>query len=92
MKGKVQFTELQLLRVVKGDQRQSKSGIFLKQVEGNYEFVLFCQMLNAILAPVRPEYFQHNLLTFYHYAWVAINDPSAPTPDWDDAIEKTMSL
>ncbi|KAL2642074.1 hypothetical protein R1flu_009661 [Riccia fluitans] len=49
------------------------------------------KMLNAILAPVRPEHFQHNLLAFYHYAWVAINNPSAPTPDWDDAIEKTVS-
>ncbi|KAL2624385.1 hypothetical protein R1flu_008630 [Riccia fluitans] len=48
-------------------------------------------MLNAILAPMRPEHFQHNLLAFYHYAWVAINDPTAPTPDWDDAIEKTVS-
>ncbi|KAL2624358.1 hypothetical protein R1flu_008603 [Riccia fluitans] len=76
MKGKVQFTELQLLRVVKGDRRQSKSGVFLEQVEGSCDFVLFFQMLNTILAPVRPEHFQHNLLAFYHYVWVAINDPS----------------
>ncbi|KAL2610457.1 hypothetical protein R1flu_029030 [Riccia fluitans] len=48
-------------------------------------------MLNAILAPVRPEHFQHNLLAFYHYTWMAINDPAAPTPEWGDAIEKTMS-
>ncbi|KAL2608107.1 hypothetical protein R1flu_026680 [Riccia fluitans] len=91
MKGKVQFTELQLLRVVKGDCRQSKSGVFLEQVEGSFDFVLFCQMLNAILAPVRPEHFQQNVLAFYHYAWVAINDPSAPTPDWGDAVEKIVS-
>ncbi|KAL2614149.1 hypothetical protein R1flu_025841 [Riccia fluitans] len=91
MKGKAQFTELQLLRVVKGDRRQSKSGVFLEQVEGDSDFVLFCQMLNAILARVRPEHFQHNLLAFYHYAWVAINDLAAPTPDWGDVIEKTMS-
>ncbi|KAL2644616.1 hypothetical protein R1flu_012203 [Riccia fluitans] len=32
MKGKVHFTELQLLRVVKGDRQQSKSGVFLEQV------------------------------------------------------------
>ncbi|KAL2614228.1 hypothetical protein R1flu_025920 [Riccia fluitans] len=79
MKGKVQFTELQLLRVVKGDCWQSKSGVFLEQVEGNFDFVLFCQMLNAILAPVRPEHFQHNLLAFYHHPWVAITNPVAPT-------------
>ncbi|KAL2635202.1 hypothetical protein R1flu_006681 [Riccia fluitans] len=30
MKGKAQFTELQLLRLVKGDRRQSMSGVFLK--------------------------------------------------------------
>ncbi|KAL2644641.1 hypothetical protein R1flu_012228 [Riccia fluitans] len=91
MKEKVQFTELQLLRIVKGDRRQSKSGVFLEQVEGDSDFVLFCQMLNAVLAPVRPEHFQHNLLAFYHYAWVAINDPAAPTPNWGDAKEKTLS-
>ncbi|KAL2609979.1 hypothetical protein R1flu_028552 [Riccia fluitans] len=90
MKGKVQFTELQLLRVVKGDCRLSKSGVFLEQVEGNSDFVLFCQMLNAIFAPVRPEHFQHNLLAFYHHEWAAITNPAAPTPNWSDAIEKTM--
>ncbi|KAL2612802.1 hypothetical protein R1flu_024494 [Riccia fluitans] len=37
------------------------------------------------------EHFQLNLLVFYYYAWVAINDPSAPTPDWGDAVEKTVS-
>ncbi|KAL2645372.1 hypothetical protein R1flu_012959 [Riccia fluitans] len=62
-----------------------------QKVEGSSDFVLFCQMLNAILAPVRPEYFQHNLLSFYHYAWEAITNPTAPTPDWGDAIEKTVS-
>ncbi|KAL2650163.1 hypothetical protein R1flu_018291 [Riccia fluitans] len=91
MKRKVHFTELQLLRIVKENRRQSKSGVFNKQVEGDSDFVLFCQMLNAILAPMRPEHFQHNLLAFYHYAWVAINDPAAPTPNWGDAVEKTMS-
>ncbi|KAL2635684.1 hypothetical protein R1flu_007163 [Riccia fluitans] len=49
MKRKVQFTELQLLRVVKGDCRQSKSGVFLEQVEGSSHFVLFCQMLNPCI-------------------------------------------
>ncbi|KAL2629061.1 hypothetical protein R1flu_013747 [Riccia fluitans] len=91
MNGKVQFIELQLLRVVKGDRRLSKSGVFLEQVKGNSDFVLFCQMLNAIFAPVRPKHFQHNLLAFYHHVWTAITNPTAPTPDWDDAVEKTMS-
>ncbi|KAL2642515.1 hypothetical protein R1flu_010102 [Riccia fluitans] len=48
-------------------------------------------MLNSVLAPVRLEHFQHNQLAFYHYDWVAIKDPIAPTLDWGDAIEKTMS-
>ncbi|KAL2636287.1 hypothetical protein R1flu_007766 [Riccia fluitans] len=91
MKGKVQFTELQLLKVVKGDCRQSKSGVFLEQVKGNSDFVLFCQMLNTVFAPVRPEHFQHNLLAFYHYAWMAITNPAGPTPDWGDVVEKTVS-
>ncbi|KAL2642513.1 hypothetical protein R1flu_010100 [Riccia fluitans] len=91
MKGKVQFTELQLLKVVKGDRRQSISGVFLEQVEGNSNFVLFCQMLNAVFAPVKPEHFQHNLLTFYHHAWAAITNPAAPTPDWSDVVEKIVS-
>ncbi|KAL2649534.1 hypothetical protein R1flu_017662 [Riccia fluitans] len=42
MKGKVQFIELQLLRVMKGDRRQSKSKVFLEQVKGSSDFVLFC--------------------------------------------------
>ncbi|KAL2612160.1 hypothetical protein R1flu_023852 [Riccia fluitans] len=91
MKGKVQFTELQLLRVVKGDRRLSKSGVFLEQVKGNSDFILLCQMLNAVFAPVRPEHFQHNLLAFYHHAWAAITNPAAPTLDWEDAVEKTVS-
>ncbi|KAL2610460.1 hypothetical protein R1flu_029033 [Riccia fluitans] len=91
MKGKVQIIELQLLRVVKGDRWQSKSMVFLEQVEGNSEFVLFCKMLNAVFTPVKPEYFQHNLLAFYHHAWAAITNPTAPTPDWSDAIEKTVT-
>ncbi|KAL2613374.1 hypothetical protein R1flu_025066 [Riccia fluitans] len=91
MKEKVQFTELQLLKVVKGDRRLSKSGVFLEQVEGNSDFNLFCQMLNVIFAPIRPKHFQHNLLAFYHHAWAAITNPAAPTPDWDDVVEKTVS-
>ncbi|KAL2610021.1 hypothetical protein R1flu_028594 [Riccia fluitans] len=91
MKGKIQFIELQLLRVVKGDRRHSKSGVFLEQVEGNSDFVLFCQMLNAVFASIKPEHFQHNLLAFYHHAWAAITNPTTPTPDWSDAIEKTVS-
>ncbi|KAL2643042.1 hypothetical protein R1flu_010629 [Riccia fluitans] len=70
---------------------KSKSGVFLEQVEGSSDFELFCQMLNAILAPVRPEHFQHNLLALYHYAWEAITNPAAPTPDWGDVVEKTLS-
>ncbi|KAL2651107.1 hypothetical protein R1flu_019235 [Riccia fluitans] len=91
MKGKVQFTELQLLKVVKGDRRQSKFGVFLEQVEGNSDFVLFCQMLNAIFAPIRPKHFQHNLLAFYHHAWAAITNTTTPTPDWGDAVEKSVT-
>ncbi|KAL2651607.1 hypothetical protein R1flu_019735 [Riccia fluitans] len=48
-------------------------------------------MLNAIFAPVRSEHFQHNLLAFYHHAWVAITNPTAPTPDWGNVIEKTVT-
>ncbi|KAL2608437.1 hypothetical protein R1flu_027010 [Riccia fluitans] len=92
MKGKVQFTELQLLRLVKGDKQQSKFGVFLEKIEGDFDFVLFCHMLNSVLAAVRPEHFQHNQIAFYHYAWVAINDPTAPTPDWGDAVEKIVSM
>ncbi|KAL2608001.1 hypothetical protein R1flu_026574 [Riccia fluitans] len=76
MKGKVQFTELQLLKLVKGDKRLSKSGVLLEQVEGNSNFILFCQILNSVLVPVRPEHFQHNQLAFYHYAWLTITDPT----------------
>ncbi|KAL2623811.1 hypothetical protein R1flu_008056 [Riccia fluitans] len=91
MKGKIQFTELQLLKVVKGEQRESKSGMFLKQIEGNSNFVLFCQILNSIFAPVWPEHLQHNLLAFFHHAWAAITNPDKPTPDWDEAIQKTVA-
>ncbi|KAL2632939.1 hypothetical protein R1flu_004418 [Riccia fluitans] len=49
------------------------------------------KMETWVLASVRPEHFQHNQLAFYHYAWVAINDPTAPTPNWGDAVEKTVS-
>ncbi|KAL2652284.1 hypothetical protein R1flu_020412 [Riccia fluitans] len=54
-------------------------------------YIMKGKMLNAILALVKLEHFQHNLLAFYHYAWVAINDPTAPIPDWGDAVEKTVS-
>ncbi|KAL2630382.1 hypothetical protein R1flu_015068 [Riccia fluitans] len=91
MKGKIQFTELQLLKVVKGERRQSKSGVFLEQIEGNSDFVLFCQILNSIFAPVQPEHFQHNLLAFFHHAWAAITNPDEPTPDWGETIQKTMA-
>ncbi|KAL2641456.1 hypothetical protein R1flu_009043 [Riccia fluitans] len=72
IKGKVQFMELQLLNLVKGDKRLSKSGVLLEQVEGNPNFILFCQILNSVLALVRPEHFQHNQLAFYHYTWLTI--------------------
>ncbi|KAL2641802.1 hypothetical protein R1flu_009389 [Riccia fluitans] len=49
------------------------------------------KMLNVVFAPVRPEHFQHNLLAFYHHVWTAITNPVAPTLDWGDAIEKTVS-
>ncbi|KAL2644363.1 hypothetical protein R1flu_011950 [Riccia fluitans] len=90
MKGKVQFTELQLLKLVKGEKRVSKSGVLLKQVERNPNFILFCQILNSVLAPERPEHFQHNQLASYHYAWLTITDPTSPTLDWGDTMEKTM--
>ncbi|KAL2610307.1 hypothetical protein R1flu_028880 [Riccia fluitans] len=91
MKGKIQFTELQLLKVVKGERRQSKSGVFLEQIEGNSDFGFFCQILNSIFAPVRPEHFQHNLLAFFHHAWAAITNLDEPTPDWGEAIQKTVA-
>ncbi|KAL2632823.1 hypothetical protein R1flu_004302 [Riccia fluitans] len=89
MKGKVQFTELQLLKLVKGDKQLSKSGVLLEQVEGNPDFILFCQILNSLLALVMPEHFQHNQLAFYHYAWLAISDPTSPV--WRDDVEKIVT-
>ncbi|KAL2624019.1 hypothetical protein R1flu_008264 [Riccia fluitans] len=62
MKGKIQFTELQLLKI-----------------------------LNSIFAPIRPEHFQHNLLAFFHHAWAAIINLDKPTPDWGEAIQKTVA-
>ncbi|KAL2651686.1 hypothetical protein R1flu_019814 [Riccia fluitans] len=91
MKGKIQFTELQLLKVVKGEHRQSKSGVFLEQIAGNSDFVLFCQILNAIFTPVKQENFQHNLLAFFHHAWAAITNSDEPTPDLGEAIQKTVA-
>ncbi|KAL2632744.1 hypothetical protein R1flu_004223 [Riccia fluitans] len=44
-----------------------------------------------VFALVRPEHFQCNLLAFYHYAWMAINNLAVPTPDWGDAVEKIES-
>ncbi|KAL2623329.1 hypothetical protein R1flu_003534 [Riccia fluitans] len=49
------------------------------------------KMLNAVFVPVRPKHFQHNLLAFYHHAWAAITNPTAPTSDCRDAVEKTVS-
>ncbi|KAL2642544.1 hypothetical protein R1flu_010131 [Riccia fluitans] len=91
MRGKIQFTELQLLKVVKGEHRLSKSEVFLEQIEGDSDFVLFCQILNAIFAPVRPEHFQHNLLAFNHHAWAAIINSDAPIPDWGESVKKTVA-
>ncbi|KAL2650120.1 hypothetical protein R1flu_018248 [Riccia fluitans] len=91
MKGKVQFTELQLLKLMKEDRWVSKSGVLLEQVKGNSNFILFCQIFNSVLASVKLEHFQHNQLAFYHYAWMVITDPTSPTPDWGDAIEKTVT-
>ncbi|KAL2632076.1 hypothetical protein R1flu_016762 [Riccia fluitans] len=91
MKGKIQFTELQLLKVVKDERRQRKSRVFLEQIKGNSDFVLFCQILNSIFALVRPEHFQHNLLAFFHHAWAAITNPDEPTPDWGEAVQKTVA-
>ncbi|KAL2613787.1 hypothetical protein R1flu_025479 [Riccia fluitans] len=91
MRGKIQFTELQLLKVLKGECQLSKSEVFLKQIEGDFDFVLFCQILNAILTLVRPKHFQHNLLAFYHHAWAAITNSDAPTLVWGEAVKKTMA-
>ncbi|KAL2633058.1 hypothetical protein R1flu_004537 [Riccia fluitans] len=91
MMEKIRFTELQLLKVVKGERLLSKSGVFLEQIEGDLDFVLFCQILNAIFALVRLEHFQHNLLAFYHHAWAAITNSDAPTPDWGEAVKKTVA-
>ncbi|KAL2612773.1 hypothetical protein R1flu_024465 [Riccia fluitans] len=70
-------------------------GLFAVDWSGTYEKLVEeladREMLNAILAPIRPEHFQHNLLAFYHHAWAAITNPAAPTPDWGDAVEKTVS-
>ncbi|KAL2632188.1 hypothetical protein R1flu_016874 [Riccia fluitans] len=49
------------------------------------------EILNAIFALVRPEHFQHNLLAFFHHAWAAITNPDKPTPDWGEAIQKTVA-
>ncbi|KAL2649171.1 hypothetical protein R1flu_017299 [Riccia fluitans] len=35
MKGKVQLSELQVLKLMKGDKWQSKSGVLIEQVEGS---------------------------------------------------------
>ncbi|KAL2620739.1 hypothetical protein R1flu_000944 [Riccia fluitans] len=74
-----------------GDKRLSKSGVLLEQVEGNPDFILFCQILNSVLALVRPKHFQHNYLAFYHYAWLAVLDLPSPMPDWGDAVEKMVT-
>ncbi|KAL2644167.1 hypothetical protein R1flu_011754 [Riccia fluitans] len=81
MKGKVQFSELQVLKLMKGDKWQSKSGVLIEQVKGTPDFIQFCQLLNPVFASVRPKHFQHNQLAFYHYAWLAISDPSSPMLD-----------
>ncbi|KAL2643920.1 hypothetical protein R1flu_011507 [Riccia fluitans] len=91
MKGEVQFTELQPLKLVKGDKWVSKFGVLFEQVEGISDFILFCQILNSVLAPVRPDHFQHNQLSFYHYAWLAITDPTSPMSDWENVVEKTIT-
>ncbi|KAL2641321.1 hypothetical protein R1flu_008908 [Riccia fluitans] len=83
--------KLQLLKFVKGDKWLSKSRVLLEQVKGIPDFIQFCQLLNSVLASVRPEHFQHNQLAFYHYAWLAISDPSSPMPDRGDAVEKTVT-
>ncbi|KAL2632727.1 hypothetical protein R1flu_004206 [Riccia fluitans] len=48
-------------------------------------------MLNVVFALVKPKHFQHNLLAFYYHAWVAITNPTAPTLDWGDVVEKIVS-
>ncbi|KAL3682834.1 hypothetical protein R1sor_000856 [Riccia sorocarpa] len=89
--GKIQFPELKLLKLVKGEKRPSKSGVLIDQVDGTRDFIEFCRLFNLVFAPGRPEHYQHNQFLFYHYAWLAILDPSSPTPNWGDAIAKTVS-
>ncbi|KAL3676777.1 hypothetical protein R1sor_026725 [Riccia sorocarpa] len=91
MKGKVQFPELRILKLVKGEKRQSKSGMHIDQVEGTKDFIEFCRLFNPVFAPVRPEHNQHNQLAFYHHAWLAILDRNSSTPNCEDAIAKTGS-
>ncbi|KAL2641344.1 hypothetical protein R1flu_008931 [Riccia fluitans] len=82
---------MQILKLVKGDKWLSKLEVLLEQLEENPNFILFCQILNSVLAQMRPENFQHNQLAFYHYAWLGILDPTSHTPDWRNAVEKTMT-
>ncbi|KAL2635652.1 hypothetical protein R1flu_007131 [Riccia fluitans] len=49
------------------------------------------EILNAILAPVRPKHFQQNLLAFYHHAWAAITNSDAPTPNCGEVVKKTVA-
>ncbi|KAL3696630.1 hypothetical protein R1sor_010706 [Riccia sorocarpa] len=91
IRGKVQFAELQVLKLVVGDKRLSKSGVQIDQVDGTKEFKQFCQLLNPVFAPLRPEHFQHNQLVFYHHAWLALQNPTKPVPNWGEAVEKAVS-
>ncbi|KAL3684963.1 hypothetical protein R1sor_002985 [Riccia sorocarpa] len=89
--GKVQFLELKLLKLMKGEKRPSKSGVLIDQVDGTRDFIEFYRLFNHVFAPGRPEHYQHNELLFYHYGWLAILDPCSPTPNCGDAIAKTVS-
>ncbi|KAL2609613.1 hypothetical protein R1flu_028186 [Riccia fluitans] len=58
---------------------------------GGYVMKGKVQFIELQLLQVTNKHFQHNLLGFYHHAWAAITNPIAPTPDWSDAVEKTVS-
>ncbi|KAL2613533.1 hypothetical protein R1flu_025225 [Riccia fluitans] len=58
-------------------------GKFTKASLGGYVMKDFSSCIGEI------EHFHHKL-AFDHYTWVAITNPTAPTPDWRDAVKKTV--
>ncbi|KAL2650376.1 hypothetical protein R1flu_018504 [Riccia fluitans] len=87
MKGKVQFTELQLLKLMKGDKWLSKPGVLLEQVKGNPDFIPFCQILNSVFAPPTclGPYLAHLYLHFNEW-----HNEKMEGPKKQKACEKTV--